>query len=415
MSKWEDKYNELITNIDNMINEQTNKVNESRRKQAGLGNNFSSAEYKQAKADLKAALAEKARLEDLKPRLEQVKNIIEYRTKVQAKVSEYKKVEEKYNNINNNNEKIKSAMDKYEKAKEMKKNLLAKIKSGTLTQEEQSKINKQITEATTEEQSSYMELLNLNQEKSNLDEEVKGLNLGKISAEELRSRIEKGENEIKKCNSVANSLIKGESWEQIEDKLANWDKKPREQKVAEVVENIHRELEEQESRTTSQEEKTDEEIVEETPVNTDKPALTFADKHPRLAKIGNFFKGIKDKFIKKGKEETKNTETKEPAKKEEEPVEEKLAEEKKVQTERDQEAKKTANEFFTKIKGIAEKGHKTVREDDLRARLTAFREAKGMGPKPGDEKVVFSQKGRDAMRAMYGPVPEVPEKPGDER
>lgn len=154
-----------------------------------------------------------------------------------------------------------------------------------------------------------------------------------------------------------------------------------------------------------------EEVEEEAKEDSksDKPALTFADKHPRLAKIGNFFKGIKDKFIKKGKEETKNTETKEPDKKEEKPVEEKKAGEKA------QETKGITDKFYDRIKEVAEKGYvkadedkEAARKDDLRARLTAFREQNGYGPKQGEE-IVFTQEGRDALREIDDTVRRIQE------
>ena len=80
-----------------------------------------------------------------------------------------------------------------------------------------------------------------------------------------------------------------------------------------------------------------------------KPALTFADKHPRLAKIGNFFKGIRDRIIRREKNETENIETKEPVKKEE--TDEKS--------------------FKEYIRQIAEKGMDGVAADEKAARVEA--------------------------------------------
>jgi len=184
---------------------------------------------------------------------------------------------------------------------------------------------------------------------------------------------------------VANSLVNGLSWDDIELKLDNWTKDrrltPKDESSKDPIESARRAREEK-AKKFKLDFDADKEFEDESKeVGSDelgheednKPALTFADKHPRLARVGNFFKGIRDRFIKKEKDETENTESKGPSSKEEK------EEDKKERTE------KSAYTFKDEIRYIAEYGEEVGRRKFLEDKFD--RHSDGPKVKSGFSKV----------------------------
>ena len=293
MSRWEDKYNKLMPNIDRMISEQTSKANEARRIQAELGANVDSAEYKQAKADLKAALAEKARLEELKPRLEKVKNIIEYRKQAETMLDEYYKVQDAHKKIRSNKEKIRRRKVKYQKLAGTIKDLTAKLQSGTLSKAEQSKINMQITKAANERQDSLSEIYSLQQENNGLDEELKGLKYGDLSQKEVDEQIKKLGATIVKCDIACSNLMNGKSIEdmQYDPSKHKYTRRKQKENSQEPVQ------EEQGQEEQVREEPTAKSVLERLERLDDYEDESFSEKQSWFAKIGNFFVNLKNRIF----------------------------------------------------------------------------------------------------------------------
>lgn len=192
--------------------------------------------------------------------------------------------------------------------------------------------------------------------------------LTKLDDKELTNRGIKISSQISKCNMTAKSLINGLSWDTIEIKLDNWkDKKfTSKTKVVEKVKNEEKEhIEESEKDqvknlkdkyqaidsdiySDSNHQKAKE--TEAARANKEETGLInqseFAKKHPRLAKIANWFKEKANKIFNVNKE----VQLDEPK-----PNMDSIAqppEEKEV-------------DFKEYLKDIAEKGYKGVEKDNL--------------------------------------------------
>lgn len=310
MSRWENKYNEIMPNIDNMIKEQNDKMNEARRKQAELGKNVESAEYKEQKAELNNAKIEKQRLDQLKLGLDKVTNIMDFRKQVEKRLNEYYKVKDVQDKINNNTKIIQRKEQKIEKASHEIEDLKSKLQSGTLSQDEKSKVNAQITRFANERQNAYNENIQLKRENKMLEEDLKGLQYGDLDKKQINAQIKKLGSTIVKCDMACSNLMNGKKAEDIQfDKSKHKYTRPKQEKVNDEKNNEKEDFELPE--------------IDYSDINFE---LTFSDKHPWIAKAGKFFKNIKDKILRKdkkielpaGKEfETEKTERKEPEEKEE--------------------------------------------------------------------------------------------------
>lgn len=320
MGRWEDKYNKLMPNIDRMISEQTSKANEARRKQAELGTNVDSTEYKEAKAELKEALAEKARLEQIKPNLDKVRNIIEFRKQVEERVGEYYKVKDIYDKMDSNKKSLEEQQEKYKKATEEVKKLTEKLQSGEIQPEEKSKINAEISKMANQKEESLSTMLNLKQENNSFDEQLKGLKYGELNKEEIDEQIQKLGATVVKCDLACSNLMKGKSVEDIQyDPTKHKYTRP---KAKKEKNNEPRNQEENEFGSKGDEEydsgkdsdykeenefesKGDEEYDSEKNLDyeegetVEENALPTVEKQSWFAKVGKFFKNIKNKVFKR--------------------------------------------------------------------------------------------------------------------
>lgn len=260
-------------------------------------------EYKEAK-----------RIEKGKENLEKVESVMKLQEKIDAEAS---KVIGTINRINSKN-KITEELDK--KLVELEEEL-AKI------EEEKSKIQEELKTATGENKavltlklketnskigennSKYQKAL---QNKLNI-ESTKDVELGKygkMTMEELDEKQNDLRNKSARCNLVIVNLLKGRNLDDIsvqldnyqnrtfksDEKLSNRIKARKEEKHKDVDEEISNEtLTEIEKGLEKETEKIVDEAKKETSLTTE---TEFAKKHPKLAKIGNWFKNI---FSKKEK------------------------------------------------------------------------------------------------------------------
>lgn len=315
MRKWEEKYEKLKNGeFDARIDELKLKVDER----------------KATKEELK----EYESLSKSKGNIDKVQNVIEFRKSKELFLEDIKKELQIRDNAKKaNEESIKIEVELAQIQQDME-NIAKKLKDKNLSPEERTKLENRSTELKskreennkkyTENQAALKEGLNRNGKlKDYSDKELEELKL-KTGAE------------ISKCNMVANKLVNGFSWDSIDLALDNWDNRKftsKDEKLKHAVEQARKEK------------------VENFEINIDpdkddnKPDLTFADKHPRLAKVANFFKGLKDRFIKK-----ENVEKVQPS-----------------QPLNNEEVKRsTDSEFKDYIKYVAEYGEKDARKEQLK-------------------------------------------------
>lgn len=286
---------------------------------------------------------------------DKIKNIYEYRKNLQGKLEKLPK------------DRSKQIQGEYEYLDEAKKQL-------TTTGEECDRLSSEIDELNAklknakdgeketikEEIAKKREALGVAQDKqTELMKKIPAAQelLDKLKAEDkefdkYRNKRETYERKIAKCNIIAANLLKGRDIDDIdlsvESRDSRFTAKGEEAVKAKGLREAAKRL-----------------IINPATLEVEgvKKALSkvneFAKKHPRLAKIGAFFKNIKDKFANafKGKQEENTFEDKDKVEKTE-----KEAEEEAIKTE--EELEKEENAF---IKSIAVKGHDAATRDKYEA------------------------------------------------
>lgn len=346
MSKWEDKY-ETYKNggIDSIINDLTAK---------GISTKEEKKEYR--------------KLTKIKEKMPQIDNVVEYRNKLKKELNDLKKeisVRENLEKAGKKQEELSAKIERYQKRYE---DIVKQLKNDKLDPDKRKQLEN--------EKSLINEDMPKVQDEMTKQEKVLGNGLGEkrqlsdLSKEELETKRFDIQTKVSKCNLVARNLLDGLSWEQIDIKLDNWkDKrfKSVDNKLETEIEALKRKREEKvndfklDIKEDGLDYKKEDGLNYKIEEKTNKPDLTFADKHPRLAKIGNFFKGLKDRFIKKDQPE----------------MSEKYNPEITTVEEKNEKEEKPFKEY---IKEIAEKGidgvneeEKTAKRRELKAKLEEMR------------------------------------------
>lgn len=342
-------------------------------------------------------------------RLEELKAKIESKTATQVEYKEAKAIERTKQNI--------QKVDAIIKLQEKLKSEAEKIEKEILEKERKIKLSEELDK---EAEKLETELSNLETERENISKELKNatgenkavlivklkeveLKIGKnnekyqknlktkldiqktekdndeheeISLDDLNDKYNELQNKASKCNLAIINLLKGRNWDDIEQKLDNYQnrkftlkrdkniKKNKENKENtesnknisdKEFERIEKKLKRENEkifRNLKKEEFKTEDDIEEKSLVTNKS--TFAQKHPRLAKIGNWFKNIFRK-TKNTIEDTKE-DTKEPSqdiKTEKEEIKNNKFEDKTVE----QIVNSNENDFKKYLKEISEKGY----------------------------------------------------------
>lgn len=330
MRKWEERFEKLKNGeFDAKIDELKAKVDE---------NKATREEYK-----------EYEKLVRCKGNIDKVENIVNFRKKTELYLDEIKKEILLRESVKKaNQESLKLEVDLIQIEKELE-NVNTKMKDKTLTPEEREKFETRKKEVLAkrddnnkkyvENQAALKEGLNRNEKFKDLDD--KGL-------EELKLTTS---SRISKCNMIANSLVNGLSWDSIDLKLDNWKKltnkgkklSKKEKDPEKTNENNQPENENDEKDLFSSEEKKKQN--EELRIKKEKQA-EFAKKHPRLAKIGNWFKKMfkKEELLPEPKIVPTTTQTK-------------------VEKEEKLDSDKSFKDY---IKYVAEYGEKDARKEQLK-------------------------------------------------
>ena len=402
MNKWEDKYNKINPVIDNMISEQAAKMNEARRKQAELGKDVDSQEYKQAKADLKDAKMQKENLDKLKPNLKKVSNYIAIRKQIEARQNEYRKVRNAQNEIINNRRQIGKCDQLEKEATEEIKNLTEKLRSGKLTETKKIEVNKKITEAANKKQNAFNLRNQLNEKNNSLNDGLKELKYGEIDRNTLKEQMDQQTLALEELDKKCEQLMDGENVEYTYQQAMS--KKDNELEQPETTgrdEQDDRLFDDNFILKDNTNTKTDDMEYEDISSKS-----TFADRHPGLAKIGNFFKNLKDKVFNRNK----TPELEEGTLKETKGIEEKIEEiAGKEQIElTDKEMDRLVQDIIKDVDEVgknSEKGIESLRDsikvtlsEEAKARLAKLREDNGY--RQGDTGPTMTQKGKAALNRI---------------
>lgn len=402
MNKWEEKYNKINPVIDNMISEQAAKMNEARRKQAELGKDVDSQEYKQAKADLKDAKMQKENLDKLKPNLKKVSNYIAIRKQIEARQNEYRKVRNAQNEIINNRRQIGKCDQLEKEATEEIKNLTEKLRSGKLSETEKIEVNKKITEAANKKQNAFNLRNQLNEKNNSLNDGLKELKYGEIDRNTLKEQMDQQTLALEELDKKCEQLMDGENVEYTyQQAMSKKDNELEQQETTGRDEQDDRLFDDNFILKDNTNTKTDDMEYEDISSKS-----TFADRHPGLAKIGNFFKNLKDKVFNRNK----TPELEEGTLKETKGIEEKIEEiAGKEQIElTDKEMDRLVQDIIKDVDEVgknSEKGIESLRDsikvtlsEEAKARLAKLREDNGY--RQGDTGPTMTQKGKAALNRI---------------
>lgn len=451
MSKWEDKYYEISPKIDNMIQEQRDKIRKMKRKNVNLEKDDGSVKAEEHIYKLNKAKKENQRLENLKPKLKLVANIIAYKNKLKGQLKELKEEGQRRNSLKQaasrqetlENE-IAEYQERYEKIGKEIKEVNRKLKE--LKPEEKDKkveLEDKLLDLEIEREEITKEMPKV-QDRRDKQEEILKQGLGRktalseLSQEEIDDKSLDIRNKISKCNLVAQCLMNGLNWDSIDMKLDSWkDKKftSKDDKLSKAKDNAKKDTEKELEKDKDEPQKEPEKPpidLGDNGIDSGVPAVknTFADRHPRLAKIGRFFKNI---FSRTKRTEVKQGKTAEEL--QDEMIKAKIAEameritgdrnaqkEEKEQPQKDlpkdmekKEEKKELEEKKTEkkpeeelsfkeyIRQIAEKGMAKVEKEQREAKQKEEREQKEARLKGAREKLAEKQKvNREAEKRKFG-------------
>lgn len=320
------------------------------------------------------------KMSKVKNNLYKVDNIVEFKkilkedlTKIQDELA----TREILSNANKEKEKLESEMNSMLAKKD---EINKELKDKDLTDEKRAELNKDlkgIDDKIGKNNENFMK-------NQSVFEKYNGRNeneLTKLDDKELTNRGIMLSSQISKCNMAAKSLVNGLSWDSIEIKLDNWkDRKfTSKSKVAENV-RTEKDMEIDKDRIFKDIDRTlnadkykeiysdseHEKAKEAEKVRTEKEELgmteqsEFAKKHPRLAKIANWFKEKTSKIF------NINTDVEVDSPK---PNIDPIAKAPEAKKESKQEV-----DFKEYLKDIAEKGYKGVEKDNLEAQSKKLEE-----------------------------------------
>lgn len=377
--RWEAKYEKMLKQ--EPVSEKITKLKEEieRTKMNEVGTFKTKEEYQDALREAKLKLPkQEAQLQDYEnyeKNKEKIKNIYEYRKILENKLaklpkSQKREIEDKNKELNENNAKTQEISNKVDE-------LLAKINSGKLTSVERA--------ATEVELQNTLQTEKLLKEKSsNLDNEIKKLNIEeeKANLDEIVAEREKYERKIAKCNLIAANLLKGKDLEDIQIKIEPSNKVFKQQKTTQEYEKQEDASQEQLEEPKKQEKAPKEgelgepEIIDDEQENYPANLEDFAIRHPKLAKIAEFFKdgfnNIKDKvakvFAKKDKNEVVQDSNEKADNELEQEVDEQQEQTVDKETEQEvneQQEQKTDEKYMEEVKQAIKEIRENKNEDEL--------------------------------------------------
>lgn len=386
MRKWEEKYKELQSGkLDTRIGELQQKFDN--------------------KSITREELKEFEKAKKIKENMSKIENIAEYKEKLEGQLKELKAEQDRR----------KSLVDLEKEAKKLDGELSRlnfdravaerELKTPDLSDNKRAEIQARLA--------SVKEKMNKNQEAFSKNQltiaatSKAGGKLAELPDEELQAKRTNISTKISKCHMICGKLVEGYSWDSIDMQLEQWQdrkltsKKETAEKMRQSAKEDKKEKAERPDPEAKKEEKAPlkrEGTGKERPIATPVPEAKkdekaeqkedkeekslvevseFDKKHPRLAKIKNFFKrmgqSIKNTFTDKEEDleqldkETESEEKKEPVSKTIDP---------------EVKAKEEADDFRAYIKSVAEKGMREADKERLEAKREALKQKMAeQGPK----------------------------------
>ena len=360
MRKWEEKYKEIQSGkLDTRISELQEKFD--------------------TKTITREELNELEKSKRIKDSISKVDNILEYKSKLEEQLKEIKAEIDRRKDLVELNKEAKRLDNELEKLKIELDKAETKLKSSNLPQDQKEEMEARVAV--------IKNRINKNQEEFSKNQltiaatSKAGGKLAKSPAEELKAKGTNISSKISKCNMICGKLMEGYSWDSIDMKLEQWqdrkltskketadkmreaaraDKKERTKKASTQEKGTSREDSKGKTSTGRTNSEGSKEKLEGGKGGPLVEVSEFDRKHPRLAKIKNFFKkmgqSIKDTFT--DKEEDLEKVKKEVGK-------EKTSEVK---------AKEEADDFRSYIKVVADKGMKQADEERREAKKEATKQ-----------------------------------------
>lgn len=359
MRKWEEKYKEIQSGkLDARISELQEKFNN--------------------KSITRDELKEFEKSKRIKENISKVDNVVEYKNKLEGQLKEIKAEQDRRKSLVDLDKEAKKLDGELGRLKIEKAVAERELKTPDLSDDKKAEIEARLA--------GIKDKMNKNQESYSKNQltiaatSKAGGKLAELPDEELAGKRTNISSKISKCNMICGKLIEGYSWDSIDMKLEQWqDRKLTSKKeTADKMRNAAKEdKKEKAERTSSQARegagrelgkgkatigRTNPEDSKEKPEEEKAGSLVevseFDRKHPRLAKIKNFFKrmgqSIKNTFTDKEEDLEKV-----------EKSEEKSPEEK---------AKEEADDFRAYIKVVADKGMKQADKERLEAKKEALKQ-----------------------------------------
>lgn len=298
MNKWEEKYNEF----------KAGKLDEELK---------ALQELVDSKSATKEQYEEYKKYSVIKDNMRRIENILEYRDFQKKKIDKIDEILEKRNFANNERNRLESNLDKAQEnitglevemisLNEERENLIKKLKSKNLSDESKSEINEKILGIQNKINENNKKYVAKSQELKTTEEKLNDFKsedetFAKYEESDIKSVKMQLSQRISKCNMVARNLFEGRSWDYIDLKLDNWkDRKfTSKTELSKIVkpisgkEQINKIEKEENNNYKSEKEDLGLQKVDDWNI-----------KHPKLAKIKNWFKSI----FKNNKKEKDNQE-----------------------------------------------------------------------------------------------------------
>ena len=373
MRKWEEKYKEIQSGkLDARISELQEKFNN--------------------KSITRDELKEFEKSKRIKENISKVDNVVEYKNKLEGQLKEIKAEQDRRKSLVDLDKEAKKLDGELGRLKIERAVAERELRTPDLSDDKKAKIEARlagIKDKMIENQENQLTIAATSKA---------GGKLAELPEEELSGKRTNISSKISKCNMICGKLIEGYSWDSIDMKLEQWqDRKLTSKKeTADKMRNAAKEdKKEKAERTSSQARegagrelgkgkatigRTNQEDSKEKPEEEKAGPLVevseFDRKHPRLAKIKNFFKRMGQSI----KNTSTDKEDLEEIEKEAEGKVEKVAKGKEEKSPISQEktpeakAKEEADDFRAYIKVVADKGMKQADKERLEAKKEALKQ-----------------------------------------
>ena len=306
--KWEKDYEKYSTmNLDDEIKKIETEVRGIKTSQAGI-KDPTSKEYKEGKENQKSKEKELNKMKALKQNMPQVKRTMDLKEKLENKLKELNAQKKEVEATKKLGEEGKKLEEDLAKLIEKENKIKEALKNPKLTDDQKKILQDELSKNALAQKDNHMKF-----SKNQLDLSAK-LN-SPLQKKDFDKEIQATKNMISKCNFIGRNLMEGKRMQEITVSLNKWDDKKfvdKTEKTKKAMENT--EPAEPKAPETNKEPK-DNEIsdyekgVQQSIDEEDKDLVEvseFDQRHPRIAKIKNFFKNlgtkVKNVFVKEDQE-----------------------------------------------------------------------------------------------------------------